>query len=167
MYILQHTIRKTVKFLLANNLTLLVENNYILFIASVVSKLDKQIILEKYTETCLIEAHGGQMIKVIKLIEILIFFNFLSIYKFQLSYYMFIFQNGDRRRTSGGIFFNLIKEDKSIPNTAKKDLYGCNQNEEKQKKKKREKLQRRIKKEKLKKSLELEKKKGTYNYFTQ
>jgi len=59
-------------------------------------------------------------------------------------------KNGNRRRTSGGIFFNLIKEDKSIPNSAKKDLFGCSQNEDMKKKKKRDKIKR--KKEKLKKN---------------
>ncbi|XP_026811961.1 phosphorylated adapter RNA export protein isoform X2 [Rhopalosiphum maidis] len=97
------------------------EHNKILML-SVLSKIDRKIILEKYKKTCLIEANGGQMIK-----------------------------NGNRRRTSGGIFFNLIKEDKSIPNSAKKDLFSCPQNEEIKKKKKREKMKR--KKEKLRKLL--------------
>lgn len=97
------------------------EQNKILML-SVISKIDRKIILEKYNKTCLIEANGGQMIK-----------------------------NGNRRRTSGGIFFNLIKEDKSIPNSAKKDLFGSSLNEEIKKKKKREKIKR--KKEKLKKMI--------------
>lgn len=95
------------------------EHNKILML-SVISKIDRKIILEKYKKTCLIEANGGQMIK-----------------------------NGNRRRTSGGIFFNLIKEDKSIPNSGKKDLFNCPQNEAIKKKKKREKMKRR--KEKLRK----------------
>jgi len=36
----------------------------IFFIVSVLSKIDRKIILEKYKKTCLIEANGGQMIKV-------------------------------------------------------------------------------------------------------
>ncbi|XP_050424944.1 phosphorylated adapter RNA export protein [Adelges cooleyi] len=98
------------------------ENNKILML-SVISKIDKKIILEKYNKTCLIEVNGGQMIK-----------------------------NGGRRRTSGGIFFNLIKEDKSIPNSAKKDLFGGCQNEElKRQKKKKKEIKRRINKQKLQK----------------
>lgn len=68
-------------------------------------------------------------------------------------------QKGDRRRTSGGIFCNLIKEDKSIPNSAKRSLFGNSQNEEIKKKKKREKIKRR--KEKLKKARAQERKEGT------
>lgn len=34
------------------------------FLVSVISKIDKKIILEKYEKTALIEANGGQMIKV-------------------------------------------------------------------------------------------------------
>jgi len=41
-------------------------NTYVLFVVSVISKIDRKIILEKYNKTCLIEANGGQMIKVRK-----------------------------------------------------------------------------------------------------
>lgn len=38
---------------------------FVFFIlVSVISKIDKKIILEKYKKTALIEANGGQMIKV-------------------------------------------------------------------------------------------------------
>ncbi|XP_050530584.1 phosphorylated adapter RNA export protein [Daktulosphaira vitifoliae] len=89
--------------------------------SSLLSKIEKNLLLEKYEKTRLIEANGGQLIK-----------------------------NGGRRRTSGGIFFNLIKEDSSIPKLAKKELFGC-QDEELKKKKKREKVKRKIKKLKLQK----------------
>ncbi|XP_022167426.1 phosphorylated adapter RNA export protein isoform X1 [Myzus persicae] len=112
---------KTIDQFLDELCTNLYEHNKILML-SVISKIDRKIILEKYKKTCLIEANGGQMIK-----------------------------NGNRRRTSGGIFFNLIKEDKSIPNSAKKDLFNCPQNEEIKKKKKRDKMKR--KKEKLRKMI--------------
>lgn len=75
-----------------------------------------------------------------------------------------MFQNGNRRRTSGGIFFNLIKEDKSIPNSAKKDLFSCPQNEEMKKKKKREKMKR--KKEKLRKMIAQDNNKGNFQAQT-
>lgn len=119
---------KTIDQFLDELCTNLYEHNKILML-SVISKIDRKIILEKYKKTCLIEANGGQMIK-----------------------------NGNRRRTSGGIFFNLIKEDKSIPNSAKKDLFSCPQNEEIKKKKKREKMKR--KKEKLRRMIAQDNNKG-------
>ncbi|VVC32744.1 Phosphorylated adapter RNA export protein, RNA-binding domain [Cinara cedri] len=94
---------------------------------SVISKLDRKIILEKYNKTRLIVANGGEMTK-----------------------------NGDRKRTPGGVFFNLIKQDKSIPNKAKIDLYGFSQNKTLKNKIKQEKRKR--KKEELKKIISRDKK---------
>lgn len=37
---------------------------YVLFVVSLISKIDRKIIIDKYNKTCLIEANGGQMTKV-------------------------------------------------------------------------------------------------------
>lgn len=72
-------------------------------------------------------------------------------------------QNGERRRTSGGIFCNLIKEDKSIPKLAKKELFESSHSDETLKLKKRAKKKRR--KEKLKKEKSVQDEKEGNHYF--